>query len=771
MEHLFLEVEDIVFATETADAANAIMLRDDRAGHKESLVSPVPPFTKWLGFDHDGSSDPSFSLPRDLALYPVTRGWNVELMWDKGDLRQGHAAFDDQTDPAFIGKQVAAMLQSWLYFGFLESIIGKPVHTSYFLRYDIVGNRYIHSGNLGFALMAWKVAGWRATEAERLEMLDNSLRNFDVVNSAVQRLLAWTDSGTENGEWTRTNFPGYCELVIHITPAIIRLFDTISTTRDQIQAVHGSRILVLNGLTDSRSEREARLMERGWCPFLIRYCQSSLHDSVLDWVDASRKINHSGDHSMCTGQECTRNNIDIKTYETQHSSSCADPGNCCFIAPEIGKVFDIIDEGRIPVIVVKTGDSSDMEVIAHDPEVEGNYIAISHVWADGLGSTSEKGLPSCQIKRLAKLLSYRTGLVEISFWIDSMCIPSAPKQRSSAIGLMRSVYRQARSVIVIDKTIRQCSHDSSVEDILWAVHSSSWMQRLWTFQESFLARELLFEMANNELLPHDQDFPPSKVISPLQVIYTAFTQHLHSIRPNKGLAEREPRTNLGEVAAALSWRSTSRRSDEVLAIAALFNIDSKKLATLPPEQRMKEFYLMVSKLPHDIIFFDGDKLLMAPFRWAPKTLMSRSAISLDPCVEGQTAKATSEGLHGQYEVFCLNRDLRGGHGAQSFVHETTNQSIYGISWEKSYQNQPRATFSAVIIREVQGGTYLKPGIGRVIEGIAIRIKSKGAGTHFCDYMGRVTVLEYDKEDSMAPPQTEIPKLPTAQWKTMALCIT
>lgn len=771
MEHLFLEVEDIVIAKETTDALSAIVLRDDRTGHKESLVTPISPFTKWLGFDHDGCADQSFSIQSDLALYPAVRGWNVESMWDKGDLRQVHGALHDETDATSIGRQVAAMLQSWLYFGLLESITRKKVHTSYLLRYDNAGNPFLHSGNLGFALMAWKVAGWRATAAELTETLDNSLRNLNVVLSAVQRLLAWTDSRTENGEWTRKHFPGYCELVIHITPAVIRLFDAISTTRDQIQATHGRRIIVLNGLTDGRSERNARLIERGWCPFLIRYCQSSLHDSVLDWVDGSQKTNFSGGHSTCTEQECTRNNIDIKTYKTQHSSSCTEPSSCCFIAPDIGKVLDIIDEDKIPVVMVESGDSSDIKVIAHDPEAEGKYAAISHVWVDGLGSTAEKGLPKCQIKRLAKLVQDGTGSVDTPFWIDSLCIPSAPKQRSNAIGLMRAVYRQARAVVVIDKTIRQCSHDARVEDILWAVTSSPWMQRLWTFQESFLARELHFEMANDALLPHDQDFPPSTVIPPLQVVHTAFTQHLHSIRPDKSLAKREPRTNLGEVAAALSWRSTSRRSDEVLAVAALFNVDSKELARFPPEQRMKEFYLMVCKLPHDIIFFDGDKLLTPPFRWAPETLMSRSTISLDPCAEGQTAKVTSEGLYGQYQVLYLDHDLQGGHCTRSFIRETTDEGIYEISWEESYQNPPKATFNAVIIREVQDGIYLRPNIGLVVEGIAIRIKSKGLQSHLCDYMGRVTVLKYDPEDSLAPPQGGFSKLPKAQWENIALCIT
>ena len=35
-------------------------------------------------------------------------------------------------------------------------------------------------------------------------------------------------------------------------------------------------------------------------------------------------------------------------------------------------------------------------------EDEGPYVAISHVWADGLGSNTERGSPTCQIKRMHK---------------------------------------------------------------------------------------------------------------------------------------------------------------------------------------------------------------------------------------------------------------------------------------------------------------------------------------------------------------------------------
>lgn len=130
------------------------------------------------------------------------------------------------------------------------------------------------------------------------------------------------------------------------------------------------------------------------------------------------------------------------------------------------------------------------------------------MWADGLRSTTEEGLPACEIKRLAAMTSQL--VPEGAFWIDTLCIPAIQDVRNRAIGLMAQTYRDAAAVLVIDSGIRATSSSAAREEKLLHVLASGWMQRLWTLQEGLLALKLIFEfldglVAVEELLPVRED--------------------------------------------------------------------------------------------------------------------------------------------------------------------------------------------------------------------------------------------------------------------------
>jgi hypothetical protein len=56
-----------------------------------------------------------------------------------------------------------------------------------------------------------------------------------------------------------------------------------------------------------------------------------------------------------------------------------------------------------------------------------SYVAISHVWAHGLGNEKQNALAECQLMRIKGILVTFTqaeGLsTEPAIWIDTMCIP------------------------------------------------------------------------------------------------------------------------------------------------------------------------------------------------------------------------------------------------------------------------------------------------------------------------------------------------------------
>ena len=78
-------------------------------------------------------------------------------------------------------------------------------------------------------------------------------------------------------------------------------------------------------------------------------------------------------------------------------------------------VRGMLEKEEVPVVVLEGGQ------LAVKGASEGPYVAISHVWADGLGSTTEEGLPRCQVERLSKLASQL--LPGGGFRQDGPCVP------------------------------------------------------------------------------------------------------------------------------------------------------------------------------------------------------------------------------------------------------------------------------------------------------------------------------------------------------------
>src|SRR2546429_3762467 len=89
------------------------------------------------------------------------------------------------------------------------------------------------------------------------------------------------------------------------------------------------------------------------------------------------------------------------------------------------------------------------------------YVAISHVWSDGLSNPHGNSMPICQLSSLHRKVQalYRTASDRqespIPFWIDTMCCPTDPPEaRRLAIIAMRRTYADADKVLVLDSYVQ-----------------------------------------------------------------------------------------------------------------------------------------------------------------------------------------------------------------------------------------------------------------------------------------------------------------------------
>ena len=773
MEHLFFEADQESLEDRVTAAYLSDILEDDWIiKHDFRKLPHVQPTTTWLGFEHDpvtGRPEDRPPVQRNLNDYAKIRGWDIERPRDRFELQKAHPRFiDEQTDPSVIAHQFAAMLQSWLYFGLLEAITGKMIHTSYLIRPDNTGRLLIYSQNLAFCLQAWVEESRQQSSSEIEIILENARGNLLAASANLQRIFGVTDPDTREREWTDKHYPGFCELMVMLTPAIIRLTDAVGVASERTLPDSDLRMMAFEAPREALNTRNMRLQRREWCPFLLTYCEANLHVSVLDWLDGSGKINASGGHADCTKSACVRNNIETETYQMQHYR---DDCHCSIVKPDFNAIVNAIDHGHIPVFeVIEGSDSLSLTVSSRSSALPGDYVAISHVWVDGLGSTTENGILACQARRLSDLVGRLNRRSSAPLWIDSVCVPSSPEYRRKAISLLRNVYKNAAQFLVVDKTVQQCQKGMSAEDLAWSTVCSPWMQRLWTYQESYLAAKTVLALSDSFFALFDsfEDFPESTLPDSIQVIRSSLVPILRLLRPDFSL-QGNIQTSVGEVASAVNWRTTSKAGDEVLAIAALLNLDSQTLSRIAPSQRLREFFLMVEYLPHDIIFHDSTRIAEPPFCWAPNTLMSRSVVNVDTTTKGQSAKCTKAGLVCNYLILYLPQEQVGEDAARWCIFEHTESSWYELYWDPVLRNNPKSRFNAVICRSIREEFILKPEVNMATEVVAVLTGKESPSGLTCRYAGRAAIIRFSDEERLLWPQDK--EVIGAEWQQKDLCIT
>ena len=128
----------------------------------------------------------------------------------------------------------------------------------------------------------------------------------------------------------------------------------------------------------------------------------------------------------CLHHKCNLRQLNDATYVTKHASFCS--GTCDVVAVDPDDLAAIlIDQDKIPLIGLS---QMSWSVIPKTQNIEVQpwdgskpFVAISHVWADGLGNPNANALPRCQMQSLDNMIRSLTGRIDIPFWLDMICVP------------------------------------------------------------------------------------------------------------------------------------------------------------------------------------------------------------------------------------------------------------------------------------------------------------------------------------------------------------
>ncbi|KAG0616069.1 hypothetical protein M758_5G087600 [Ceratodon purpureus] len=582
--------------------------------------------TPWLGGKHDG-----------YPLVPFAEYLRIR------DKVSPHSRIRD-----------VAELQCKLTFGLLEAVMEVKIAETELLRVDSSsGKQVLTSENLTTLFQAWRDRIRQCRDRD-LEACRKWASRVETTLIQTMTILRTEVSKLRNSTFLLAGLEQ--EVVADILIQIGSVAEAVGCSNqafpDLFPKPIGLSFMFILALV-SWQNKTGRMFANGWCPFTVRILSESA--SMLGYARTCKcpDVRLSEGHEKCTTKICM-----ISTRDTSKDAPKHDGGscNCDNYKPLLEDVVGFLKDWKIPVVhcppphdVLSVSDSR------HTP-----FVAISHVWADGLRGTTEKGLPACQIKRLAKMASKILGDPGGAFWVDTLCIPEIDDLRDRAIGLMAQTYKDARAVLVIDSSLREISSSAPREDKLLYVLSTQWMQRLWTFQEAALARRLYFEFSDGKLVHLDELLwkSPGDPLTEQESCNPVLMSLAKEIYRRTGTkVYNRIGFRISDVAFNLRWRTASKESDETLAVSGLLNLDAYKLAaTRDSEERMKDFLLRIEKLPTGIIFLSGTKLDKEGFRWAPKSFMRRAVAELSGPYD---AICTPTGLEAEYDAIIQDTVVDG----------------------------------------------------------------------------------------------------------------
>lgn len=425
-------------------------------------------------------------------------------------------------------------------------------------------------------------------------------------------------------------------------------------------------------------EAKTSMRNHGWCVSDIARVEAKYKSiQALYMAQMMDRSLPSRDHSQCSEQVCKFYQIKMEDFQIRHQNE-----DCSCIPLEVNSenLTEILrKDDRFPLLRL-TGDSHNLniELVEYTPGLP--YIAISHVWADGLGNPKSNSLHRCKLHHLRTLVAavdqQETGEdtprpVNPLIWLDTLCCPAQDGEgKQLAIEKIRLVYQQAKHVLVLDAGLM--SYNARTQDVaeqLARIFMSGWMRRLWTLQEGALAKSLCFQFADiavylSELM---ETFGKRLNHMTYRAIFMDLWNEFQGLRTFfHGASGSMPYSwqSFATLDQSLLFRSVSVPSDEPLCIGTLMSLDLHQIVTVKPKSdRMRKVWELISSkeggIPMAVVFFEEPKIDTPGWRWAPRSLLAwrtGAQVQLNTRIlkwNSPLGTITTRGLRVQYPGFRI----------------------------------------------------------------------------------------------------------------------
>lgn len=624
----------------------------------------------------------------EFLTYPSRRRGDLPNLHTVG-LFPGLLPYSHQVQLASLSRQeIESFYQTWLFFGLIHEILGSLY---------VAEDHVYTSEDQGGCVKAVSTSKLIPALEEWVARVQAGSVHPPVTYETVARCLCLTRAALSI-QTVRSNFDPNIKLSIAslgqtFAYAANKAFNITDPVRD-------SRCPVTwRWLTDDDYWR-GRLLEHGWCVSEVKLIlDTTLSLQTLHFLACLDKNNSEHSHERCDMQQCTAYQNDLDKYRTQHVSKDCD---CVELSIDPEALYNILRTRSLPLIRVRTSQTLEdlsVDIVASRPT--SRYVALSHVWADGLGNPYANAMPRCQLSDIAKLIRELNTAAcsldaqgqriagedvegkeeELLLWCDTLCCPIQSREAHNlALEYMYQTYRHASHVLVLDASLRRCNVESlDIDETSMRILTSPWMRRLWTLQEGALpsvTNRLWFQLAH-------------KALNLRELRINAREQFFSSI-DRRGLAgdmlkrlgsfanifpmdsSTHPRADLGTVIQALLYRSVSIPSDEPLLIGNLLGLDSAQILNGGDgaiASRANRLWRMMPSaprgIPSNLLFRVGPRLVEPGLKWAPATLLNGNDASLfiksSESENEQGILTASDGLLVRFHGFRLSLASRAEH--------------------------------------------------------------------------------------------------------------
>lgn len=606
--------------------------------------------------------------------YPTRQGWKIDKL-RRGDIIGARDEWNEYSQicmkgipPDQLPKSgeelimgvIAPFIQTWIFFGLFHEALGRRISRSECL-----------------AAQEDRDASKRGYLSARRLFAEFARRKDQVKDDA-----AWCEnfsSCLRDAAWVLNDLDELSKVLGgYVIPGIVHLaLSMLVNTLDDYSVIWWRPYIRPANASIRRCRWfEQKLSNDRWCPNLIRRLNTDLGLEGLYFASLLHPVPDNRTHNNCTELACVAYNIGKdEKYKTWHSAQfcncnddtcthsesrclCKEPRN---IESVFNEVIAILQREKIPLIGVRKQDSGlALQVVPFQRGIK--YVAISHVWSDGMGNPHRNSLPSCTLQALDYIVSKALNRSSTSgqsnssyFWIDTLCVPQTPVGiRATAITSMHQIYADADCVLVVCHELWLTPLPLTPDEALVRIFRSKWMTRLWTLQEGALAATLAFQFADHAI---DYGYLDDLMVAAnCDIVDTSrlvgnraniSLDNVTSIFPKDASdpTQQESRRKLfSSLWGALRYRSTSKMGDVAICAGILLGMDIHPILASPDDQKMEVFWNNQQQIPSGILWVNGPRMEKDTLRWAPVNLLDARTWALSLPDKGPWASKTTAGL-------------------------------------------------------------------------------------------------------------------------------